>query len=67
MLFCQADYIYYGDSKNNLFYVFYTTDLQKYIEENKEHLEKRKAPDYNRRGVNKKTSLGWLVPIAQFS
>ena len=64
-LFCQADFIYYGDSVNQLFYVFKTDDLRQFVST---HLmEERKAPDYNYKGVLKKVSQGMLVPIKQFS
>lgn len=64
-LFCQAEYIYYGDSVNQLFYVFKTDDLRNYVST---HLtENRRAADYNSRGVLKKVSQGMLVPIKDFS
>lgn len=63
--FCQADYIYYGDSYNQLFYVFKTDDLRKFVSSHM--MEERKAPDYNYRGILKKVSQGMLVPIKQFS
>lgn len=63
--FCQADYIFYGDSQNNLFYVFKTDDLRKFLRENK--TQSRKAPDYNHQKKVKKVSQGSLVPIKQFS
>ena len=63
--FCQADYIYYGDSRNQLFYVFKTDDLRQFVSSH--IMEERKAPDYNYRGVLKKVSQGMLVPIKEFS
>lgn len=63
--FCKADYIYYGDSANKLFYIFKTEDLRSFIKSN--YLEERKAPDYNYKGIIKKVSLGILVPIKLFS
>ena len=63
--YCQADYIYYGDSYNQLFYVFKTDDLRKFVSSHM--MEERKAPDYNYRGILKKVSQGMLVPIKQFS
>lgn len=63
--FCQADYIYYGDSVNQLFYVFRTNDLRQFVSSH--DMEQRKAPDYNYRGVLKKVSQGMLVPIKEFS
>lgn len=43
--FCQAEYLYYGDSNNELFYVFKMDDLRQFMRDNK--TEQRKAPDYN--------------------
>lgn len=63
--FCQADYIYYGDSFNQLFYVFKTEDLRKFVSAHM--MEERKAADYNSRGGVKKVSQGMLVPIKEFS
>lgn len=63
--FCQADYIYYGDSKNELFYVFKTEDLRSFV--SSRMMEERKAADYNYRGILKKVSQGMLVPIKEFS
>ena len=63
--YCKADYIYYGDSINQLFYVFKTQDLRSFVSN---HLmEERKAADYNSRGMLKKVSQGMLVPIKEFS
>ena len=63
--YCQADYIYYGDSINQLFYVFKTDDLRKFVSSH--IMEERKAADYNYRGILKKVSQGMLVPIKEFS
>lgn len=63
--FCLADYIYYGDSVNQLFYVFKTNDLREFVSNH--IMEERKAADYNYRGVLKKVSQGMLVPIKEFS
>ena len=64
-LFCEAEYIYYGDSVNQLFYVFKTSDLREFVSTH--YMEERKAGDYNRKGVLKKVSQGMLVPIKDFS
>lgn len=63
--YCQADYIYYGDSINQLFYVFKTDDLRKFVSSH--IMEERKAADYNYKGILKKVSQGMLVPIKEFS
>lgn len=66
--FCQADFIYYGDSVNKLFYIFKTEDLRAFVESH--YLEERKAADYYTgiySGIVKKVSQGLLVPIKLFS
>ena len=63
-LFCEADYIFYGDSKNNLFHIFRTQNLRDYISNHT--TPERKAPDYNKRGKLKKISQGYIVPIDDF-
>lgn len=63
--FCQADYIYYGDKWNRLFYAFRTEDLQNFIADNT--LEQRKAADYSYNGNVRKVSQGYIVPIRKFS
>lgn len=60
--FCKADYIFYGDSKNNLFYVFKLTDLKAFISENTD-LPTKKSADRALNGEIKKVGIGLLVPI----
>lgn len=63
--FCKADYLFYGDSQNQIFYVFSVSDLRQFIDSNS--MEHRKAPDYTKRGTLKKVSQGMIVPISEFS
>ena len=63
--FCQAEYIFYGDSHNELFYVFKTDDLRDFVSHNT--MEERKAADYSFCGKVKKVSQGMIVPIEPFS
>lgn len=63
--FIEAEYIFYGDSRNNLFYVFKTDDLRQYVSDN--IMEERKAKDTNQFGKLKKVSQGMLVPIEDFA
>lgn len=63
--FCQAEYIFYGDSCNELFYVFKTNDLREYVSQ--KTMEERRATDINRYGKPQKVSQGMLVPIKDFS
>lgn len=62
--FCQAEYIFYGDSKNELFYVFKTSDLRDFVSKNL--MQERKAADYSHTGRVKKVSQGMIVPIELF-
>ncbi len=57
--FCEAEYLYYGDSKNKLFYVIEMAQLREYIEANKANLEVRRANENN----GMKTSEGYIIPI----
>lgn len=66
-LICKADYIFYGDSYNNLFYKFKFSDLKAYIEKHNGKIEQRKAGDYNYKHTLKKVSNGYLVNIKSFS
>lgn len=67
---CKADYIFYGDSYNNLFYKFKFSDLKDYIEKHNNDIAQRKAGDWNyKKGQKelKKVSNGYLVNIKSFS
>lgn len=61
--FCEADFIFYGDALQNLFYVFRLQDLKEFIKEDYKRLQQRKAADYNAYGQVRKVSQGLLVPI----
>ena len=52
--FCKADYLFYGDSINQLFYVFKVKDLFSFIKLNKDKL---------RWGATVDGSRGLLVPL----
>ena len=62
--FCQAEYIFYGDSKNELFYIFRTEDLRQFVSQNL--MQERKVVDYKYNGEVKKISQGMIVPIKAF-
>ena len=64
--YTQSDYIFYGDSKSKVFYVFRTKDMQEFIEQHSAEYETRKATDYNKDGTIRKQSLGAIVPIGLF-
>ena len=59
---CEADLIYYGDAVNKLFYIFKREQLAQYIEENKDNLKVKTAPDYYR-GRVVKHSKGYVIPV----
>ena len=65
--YTEADFIFYGDAKNKLFYVFGADDMRKYLREHKEDYQLKIANDYNSfDGSIRKQSLGAIVPIGLF-
>lgn len=64
--YTQADYIFYGDSKRKVFYVFKAEDMREYLERHKGEYEERTAKDYRRDGTVRKQSLGAVVPVGLF-
>lgn len=54
--FCEADYLFYGDSVNKLFYIFNRKELFSFIEEHKKGLNRRCTYD---------GSKGYLVPLSE--
>ena len=62
--FITADFMFYGDSVNDLFYVFRIQDLKEFVQ--RHQFESRKAVDVNDYGKIKKVSQGLLVPIDAF-
>ncbi len=65
--YTEADYIFYGDAKNKIFYVFRADDMRKYLREYKDDYSLKIAKDYNSYdGSIKKESLGAIVPIGLF-
>ena len=64
--YTEADYIFYGDSKSKLFYVFSSEDMRKYLNDHKAEYETRTANDYNRDGSIRKQSRGAIVPLGLF-
>ncbi len=62
--YTEADYIFYGDSINHIFYVFSTGDMRKYLKEHKEDYQTRIATDYYKdTAIIRKQSLGAVVPL----
>ena len=65
--YTEANYIFYGDAKNKIFYVFRADDMRKYLREYKDDYSLKIAKDYNSYdGSIKKESLGAIVPIGLF-
>ena len=64
-LFCRADYLFYGDSINRIFYIIKMDDLREYLQQNQ--TEQRNAPDYRYNGTIRKRSRGEIVPIDDFT
>ena len=64
--YTAADYIWYGDAKNLIFYIFRTEDMRKYLEDHKTEYYLRTAKDFDYYGNIRKTSLGAIVPIGSF-
>lgn len=62
-LFCQAQYLCYGDSRNETFYIFDFKKLKAHIEAHKTEYQVKKAPDYSRQGQLLKWSEGYIVPL----
>lgn len=65
--YTQADYIFYGDSRNKCFYVFKSADMRNYLETHRSEYETRMASDYRRDGTVRKRSLGAIVPVGKFN
>ena len=65
--YTEADYIFYGDAEQQLFYIFPVGDMRQYLKDHKGEYETRIANDYDRRtGSIRKQSLGAIVPLARF-
>lgn len=60
--FCEADFLFYGDAENKLYYVFRFSELKEWVEAHKEEYKVATAADYGRDGI-KKYSKGYLVPV----
>ncbi len=47
--YTQADYIWYGDAKSQIFYIFKVDDMRQFLKEFKGEYETKVANDYNSR------------------
>lgn len=61
--FTKADFLFYGDEGNNLFYVIPLEELRKWLAAHKGYYRIAEAFDYNRDGSIRGLSKGLLVPI----
>ncbi len=64
--YTQADFIFYGDAKREVFYIFTANDMRSYLKAHKGEYETRIANDYSQDGRIRKQSLGAIVPIGSF-
>ena len=65
--YTEADFIFYGDAENLLFYIFPVPAMRNYLREHKGEYETRIATDYDRiTGAIRKQSLGAIVPLVPF-
>ena len=65
--YTQADFIFYGDAVNKLFYIYSVDDMRQFLEEHKGEYKILTADDYNHlTGEIKKSSNGAIVPIGLF-
>ena len=75
---CQADLLFYGDSKNKKYYVFKFPELKRYIYSHKMNYPTTEVPDYGTKDVVKDergriiqtlyirgSGNGWLVPLKE--
>lgn len=61
--YTEADFIFYGDSKNKLFYVFRTDDMRKYLDSTDYEIRTSKE---NRYDGSEKISKGAIIPIEDY-
>lgn len=65
--FTEADFIFYGDEANKLFYVFPVAAMREYLKTHIGEYRTLAANDINQyTGQITKQSLGAIVPIADF-
>ena len=65
--YTEADFIFYGDANNRLFYIFSVEDMREYLKKHTVEYKTLIANDYYRyTNQIRKQSLGAIVPIASF-
>lgn len=60
---CEADYLFYGDSNNQCFYILEYKELRQYINDNISAFKQVSCPDYKDGKLLKYVS-GLLVPVS---
>lgn len=66
--YCEADYLFYGDAQNSIFYIFRVDLLRKYIEQNKDNFRRQRAFDFSKKdGTLRGESVGLIVPLSEVS
>lgn len=66
--YTEADFIFYGDAQQRVFYIFSVEDMRDYIKTHKGEYQMKTADDKNSRtGQIRKQSLGAIVPIDDFN
>lgn len=65
LLFSEADIIFYGDSVNKCFYLFYLNDLKKYVNENKDQIKETSIIEH--KNYKSSISRGYLVSLNEIS
>jgi hypothetical protein len=76
---CQADLLFYGDSRNKRYYVFKFQELKNYIYKNKKNYYTAEVPDYGTKRYKRSENViveqqyirgksnGWLVPLEELA
>lgn len=65
--FTQADFIFYGDAVNRVFYIFPVAAMREYLQTHIGEYRTQTASDINQyTGQTTKQSLGAIVPIDDF-
>lgn len=66
--YCEADYLFYGDAQNSIFYIFRVDLLRKYIEQNKANFRTQRAFDFSKKdNTLRGESIGLIVPLSEVS
>ena len=65
--YTEADYIFYGDARNKIFYIFSVADMRQYLKTHTGEYRTLVANDYYQNtSIIRKQSLGAIVPLVSF-